>query len=139
MSVESNKAIVRRLIEEIYNRRNPAAIDELIAPEFVNHSAPFPVRGPEGVKRGAAAQYDAFPDSHTTIEDVIAEGDKVVVRATDRFTDQRDGKQMVLTWIEILRLENGQVVEAWIEADMGPIAERLRQALARKGPDYRRK
>ena len=76
--------------------------------------------------------FDAFPDYHTTIEDIIAEGDKVVVRATDHFTDQRDGKQVALTWIEILRLENGKVVEAWAEADMSPILGLLRDALARK-------
>jgi predicted ester cyclase len=132
MSVETNKAIVRRLFEEVYNRRNVATRDEFIAPGFVNHNASFQVCGPEGAKRAAAAQFDAFPDCHTTIEDIIAEGDKVVVRATDHFTDQRDGKQVALTWIEILRLENGKVVEAWAEADMSPILGLLRDALARK-------
>jgi predicted ester cyclase len=131
MSAEINKAIIRRLFEEVYSRRNLAAMDEFIAPDFVNHSAPFPVRGPEGAKRAAASQFDAFPDCHTTIEDIIAEGDKVVVRATDHFTDQREGQQVALTWIEILRLENGKVVEAWVEADMSPILGPLRDALAR--------
>ncbi len=130
MSAETNKAIVRRLFEEVYNRRNLAAMDEFIAPDYVNHNASFQVRGPEGAKRAAAAQFEAFPDLHTTIEDIIAEGDKVVVRATDHFTDQRDGKQVALTWIEILRLENGKVVEAWAESDMSPILGPLRDALA---------
>ena len=48
MAVETNKAIVRRLFEEVYTRRNVAATDEFIAPGFVNHSAPFPVRSPDG-------------------------------------------------------------------------------------------
>jgi predicted ester cyclase len=107
-------------------------MDEFIAPDYVNHNASFQVRGPEGAKRAAAAQFEAFPDLHSTIEDIIAEGDKVVVRATDHFTDQRDGQQVALTWIEILRLENGKVVEAWAEADMSPILDRLNEALARK-------
>jgi predicted ester cyclase len=132
MSVETNKAIVRRLFEEVYNRRNLAAMDEFIAPGYVNHNASFQVRGPEAAKRAAAAQFDAFPDLHTTIEDIIAEGDKVVVRATDHFTDQRDGQQVALTWIEILRLENGKVVEAWAEADMSPIQEQLNEAFAQR-------
>ena len=130
MSAETNKAIVRRLFEEVFNRKNVAALDEYIAADFVNHSAPFPVRGPEGAKRGAAAQLEAFPDLHTTIEDMIAEGDKVVVRAVDHFTRQPDGEQVALSWIEILRLENGKVVEAWAEADMSPILGPLRDALA---------
>jgi len=132
VSTESNKAIVRRLLEEVFNGRNVAVMDELIAPELVNHNAPVPARGPDGAKRGAAAQLEAFPDLHTTIEDMIAEGDKVVVRATDRFTRKDDGQQVALTWIEILRLEGGKVAEAWVEADMSPILGPLRDALAQE-------
>jgi predicted ester cyclase len=132
MSVETNKAIVRRMFEEVYNRRNVEAVDEFIAPSFLNHNASFQVRGPDEVKRAAAAQIEAFPDFDTTIEDIIAEGDKVVVRATDRFTHPADGRQVALTWIEIVRLENGKVVEAWAEADMSSIVGPLNEALARK-------
>jgi predicted ester cyclase len=131
MSAETNKATVRRLFEEVFGRRNVAALDEFLAPGYVNHAS-IRVRGSEGAKRAVAAQFQAFPDLHTTIEDIIAEGDKVVVRATDHFTHQPDGKYVTLGWIEILRLENGKVVEAWAEADMSPILEQLNDAFARK-------
>jgi predicted ester cyclase len=131
MLVETNKAIVRRLFEEVYNRRNWQPWTTLLLRTF-NHNASFQVRGPKTAKQAAAAQFDAFPDSHTTIEDIIAEGDKVVVRPTDHFTRQPDGKQVALTWMEILRLENGKVVEAWAEAGMSPIPGPLNEALARR-------
>ena len=60
---------------------------------------------------------------------MISEADKVVVRATDHFTHQPSGKHMELTWIEILRLENGKAVEAWSEADMTPVLDQLNGAL----------
>jgi predicted SnoaL-like aldol condensation-catalyzing enzyme len=118
MPVESNKAIVCQFIVEVFNQRNILLVNELVSPDFVNHNASIHVRGPEGVKRGLTAQFQAFSDIHTTIEDIIAEGDKVVVRGRDPFTQQADGKPVELTWIEILRLENGKLAEAWVEADM---------------------
>ena len=121
MTTESNKAVVSRFFEEVFNKRNLALVDELVAPYFCNHNASIQVRGVEGVKRGMLAQFEAFPDIHTSIEDLIAEGDKVVVRARDRFTQQRDGKAVELTWIEIIRLEDGKLAEAWVEADMSAL------------------
>jgi len=121
MKAESNKVIVCWFFEEVFNQRNISLVDELVSPDFVNHNASIHVRGPEGVKRGVTAQFQAFPDIHTTIEDIIAEGDKVVVRARDRCTQQVDGKPVELTWIEILRLENGKLAEAWVEANMRPL------------------
>jgi predicted SnoaL-like aldol condensation-catalyzing enzyme len=121
MPVESNKAIVCRFFEEVFNRRNISLVDELVLPTFINHNASIQVRGVEGVKRGIMAQFALFPDIHTTIEDIIAEGDKVVVRARDLFTRPSDGKPIELTWIEILRLEDGKLAEAWVEADMRPL------------------
>ncbi len=115
---ESNKTIVSRFFEEAFNHRNIALVDEFIAPNFKNHTASIHVQGLEGVKRSFQAQFEAFPDIHTAIEDMIAEGDKVAVRASDRFTQPSDGKPVELTWIEILRLENGKLAEAWIEADL---------------------
>lgn len=121
MPVELNKAIVRQFFEEVFNKRNISLVDELVSPNFVNHNASIQVRGVEGVKRAVMAQLSAFSDIHTAIEDIIAEGDKVVVRGRDHFTPQPDGKSVELTWIEILRLEDGKLAEAWVEADMRPL------------------
>ena len=123
MPVEYNKVIVRRFFEEVFNQRNIVLVDELVSPGFFNHNSSIQVRGAEGVKRGIKAQFEAFPDIHTAIEDIIAEGEKVVVRARDRFTQPSDGKPVELTWIEIIRLEDGKLAEAWVEADMSPIRQ----------------
>ncbi len=132
MSVKANKAIVSRFFEEVFNKRNIVLVDEMVAPNFLNHNASIQLRGQEGVKQSAAAQFKAFPDIHTTIEDIIAEGDKVVVRCTDRFTRPSDSEQISLTWIEILRLENGKLVEAWVEADLSPLLDPIRNAITMK-------
>lgn len=118
-----NKKVVNRFFEEAFNKRNLALIDEFVSPDFTNHNSSMHVRGIEGVKRGFIAQFAAFPDIQTTIEDLIAEGDKVVVRARDRFTQPSDGKPVELTWIEIIRLEDGKFAEAWVEADMSSIQQ----------------
>lgn len=85
---EENKDISRRADEELFNRGNLSIADELFAPDFVYHD---PVsheewRGPESVKRYAAMLRVAFPDLHQTIEEQIAEGDKVAYRWTARGT-----------------------------------------------------
>jgi predicted SnoaL-like aldol condensation-catalyzing enzyme len=123
MTTKSNKAIVSRFFEEVFNKRNLELVDEFISPNFINHNSSMHVRDAEGVKRGFKAQFEAFPDIHTTIEDIIAEGDKVVVRARDRFTQPPDRKPIELTWIEIIRLQDGKLAEAWVEADMSSISQ----------------
>ena len=123
MPVEINKAIVSRFFEEVFNQRNITLVNELVSPKFINHNVSIQVQGIDGVKRAVQAQLNAFSDIHTTIEDLIAEGDKVVVRGRDRFTQSSDGKPIELTWIEILRLENGKLAEAWVEADMRPLMQ----------------
>jgi predicted SnoaL-like aldol condensation-catalyzing enzyme len=78
MSTATNKAIVRRFYEEVFNQRNVDAIDELVHSEFLNHD-PTPVasRDPESMKQFIKTLTQAFPDYHHAIEDLIAEGDRV--------------------------------------------------------------
>src|SRR5688572_21392374 len=126
MSLESNKAIVRRVIEEIYNRGDFDAADALISPQYLSHNRDsHKVVGAEGVKQAARNQRAASPDMHTTIEDIIAEGDKVTLRSRDRFTHQSEimgyaptGKVIEITWMQIVRIENDMLVESWWEMDM---------------------
>ena len=80
MSLEENKAIVRRFIE-IYNKRNLDLIDDLVAPDYVDHTNKV---SREGLKQLFNMALKAFPDWHETIEDIIAEGDKVWVRVKVR-------------------------------------------------------
>ena len=121
MSVEENKAIVHRIMEEIFNKGNVAAADELIASNFVDHN---PVSGQpaglEGLKQVVTMFRTAFPDLHCTVEEMIAEGDKVVARGTIRGTHKGEfmgvpptGKRVRVTGIDIARIAGGKVVERW--------------------------
>jgi predicted ester cyclase len=123
MSTNTNKAIARRFFEEVYNQRNLAVLDEILSPEVINHNTG--VRGVETARKFITANLAMFPDVQVTIEDLIAEGDKVVVRGTDHFTDPHSGKKVALTWIEIMRMEEDKVVEAWAELDMSALADIL--------------
>ncbi len=88
MSTEENKATVRRLIEEVWNQGNLAVFDELYAPNFIFHDPNLPrVRTREDDKRWITETLNAYPDLHMTSEDMIAEGDRVVVRLTARGTN----------------------------------------------------
>lgn len=121
MSVEENKAIVHRITEEIFNKGNVAAADELIASNFVDHN---PVSGQpaglEGLKQVVTMFRTAFPDLHCTVEEMIAEGDKVMARGTIRGTHKGEfmgvpptGKRVRVTGIDIVRIAGGKVVERW--------------------------
>ena len=81
MSTEENKVLLRRLFEEVWNQGNLAAVDELLAADYVLHDPAMLIRGPEGFKAYVSAFRAAFPDIHATIEDQIAEEDKVAMRA----------------------------------------------------------
>ena len=91
MSTEANKAIVVQLYEEIFNKGNLDLADKLIAPNAINHDPQLPPSvpgGPQGLKAAVTMLRNAFPDDHHTIEDLVAEGDRVVVRLTHSGTHQ---------------------------------------------------
>ena len=133
MSTETNKAVVHRYVEDGYNAGNMAVIDELFATEFVNHDPSVPtVRDLEGLKQLILAQHAAFADVRTTIEDLVADRDKVVKRFTVRGTHTGDfngipptGKQFTLEGIDILRLVDGKIQEIWIAYDMLGVLQQL--------------
>ena len=121
MSTEDNKVLIRRFYEEVFNKKNVAAIDEFYSADHVDHTLPpgLPV-GPEGTKQAISMIMTAFPDLHLTIEDMIAEGDKVVTWFTTQGTQQGafggippTGKQVAVSTIEITRIAGGKIVEDW--------------------------
>ena len=123
---EENKAIVRRWIEDGLNGRELAIIDELFAPDYANHSPRLGVVGREYTARETAEFFVGFPDWHTTIDDVIAEGKKVVVRRTVQGTYKGEvqgapvpptGKLVTFTIWEMFRVSNGKIVERWAMHD----------------------
>ena len=86
MSIEENKALVRHFFEEVLNQGRLALIDELAAPDFVYHNASTTIQGREPYKQFLSMYFTVGPDLHFTIEDEVAEGDKVVTRYTTRGT-----------------------------------------------------
>ena len=125
MSAEEHKAIVRRFVEEVQNRGDLAALDELCAPDFVNHSAPLGVLPAREVLAQLTLLFRrAFPDGRMAIEEMLAEGDRVVTRKTFRGTHRGElmglpatGRRVEIGLIDIVRLDGGQVVEHWNAVD----------------------
>jgi steroid delta-isomerase-like uncharacterized protein len=108
------------------DRGNPTIEEELLTPDYVDHAPPLPDMPPgrEGVERANALLRAAFPDTVHTIEDQIAEGDKVVTRLTGRGTFQGailgippNGKVVTMQGIAIHRIVDGKLVEHWAVAD----------------------
>jgi predicted ester cyclase len=132
MSTEANKTIVRRLLDAI-NTGDLAIADELIAPGYIDHSAPpgYPP-GPQGFTRSIGVFRAAFPDFHWATDDLIAEGDKVVIRVTARGTHQGElmgiaptGKRVQVTGIGIYRIADGKIAEAWVNRDLLGLLQQL--------------
>jgi steroid delta-isomerase-like uncharacterized protein len=125
MSVEKNKALARRYQEEVWGKGNLALLDELLAPDYVDHSLPATM-DPRfaGAKRAVKGAHDAFPDGQWTVEDLIAEGEKVVIRWKMQATHEHPfrgiapgGKPVTATGITILRITNGKIAERWVNWD----------------------
>ena len=127
MSTEENKTVLRREVEELYNHTgNLDVVAEIFSPDYVGHEpSSGEVRGIEGARRFAATFREAFPDLQNTIEDMVAEGDKVAMRfggsgthlgETETFGPPT-GKRMKITGITIKRLTDGKIVEAWTNFD----------------------
>ncbi len=133
MTTEANKASARRFVDEVVNRGNLALIDELLAPDFIDHSAPPGVPpNREGAKSFFAMLRGAFPDLHSTVDDQIAEGDKVAQRITAHGTMKGEfagmppsGKSATWQSIHILRFANGKTVEHWAVQDQLGMLQQL--------------
>ena len=136
MSTEENKALVRRLVEEVWNQGHLVVFDELYAPTFLFHDPVLPrIRTREDDKRWITETLNAYPDLHMTIDDLIAEGDRVVVRVTARGTNTgaivgptphpATGKHVTMTAIAIARFANGQFVEIWHQVDWLGVLQQL--------------
>ena len=126
MSAEENKAVSRRVAEEVFNGGNVDLADELYAPDYVLHdpSLPEDLHGPEGIKRYAAMTLGAFPDIRVAVEDQVAEGDKVVSRWTATGTHTGDlmgipptGRRVEISGVTINRFSGGKIAEDWYQSD----------------------
>ena len=121
MSPEENKALVSRFNEEVFGKRNLAAIDEYITPDQIDHSLPSSLPNTrEGTRQAIAMTLKAFPDLNFQVEDMIADGDKVVTRYITRGTQQGPfgpipptRKRVAVSGIVVTRIADGKIVEQW--------------------------
>jgi steroid delta-isomerase-like uncharacterized protein len=133
MSVEENKAISRRGIEEGFNKGNLAALDQIYAANHVNHDAPPGLpNNLEGLKQFIGMYRAAFPDLNTKIDHQIAEGDKVVTHWTATGTNKGSLMGMpatntnaTITGITIERIAGGKIVETWNTYDQVGMMQQL--------------
>ncbi|MGH3086987.1 MAG: ester cyclase [Rubrobacteraceae bacterium] len=127
MSTEENKTIVRRIFEDGENRGAVDAVAEMTAPDFFDHDIHVETGipgGPEDLREALIAIRRGFPDIHVTIEDILAEGDKVVVRNTWRGTHEGEfngipatGRKVEISGIVIWRVSDGMISERWASID----------------------
>jgi predicted ester cyclase len=126
MSTEQIKALARRVVDEIFSRGNIGIADELLATDFVEREElpPGISRDREGVKQLATMLRSAFPDLNVTVDDIVAEGDKVVLRQTWSGTHRGEfmgiaptGRKVSFGVIDILRVAGGKFVEHWGQMD----------------------
>ena len=125
MSIDENKTIARRWNEEIWSKGNLAAIDELLSSDFVfNYPSDRASPDREGYKRTVTELRGPYSDIQCNTEEVVAEGDKVVVRWTWSGTHTGEvwgatatGKKLTITGISILHIADGKIAEEWSEMD----------------------
>ncbi len=126
MSAEANKTVVRRYLDEVWSGGNLAVVDEVIAPDYIDHSGPpqLPSRGRESVRAVANVFRSAFPDLRMQLDDLLADGDRVICRNTgigthlgDLFGIPPTGRACAMTGIHIYRIADGQVAEHWSNTD----------------------
>jgi len=140
MSTEDKKALVQRTMNLI-NERNFAGIDQMYASSYIRHDASAPqVRNRDAYKQYTMVLCKIFPDLHFTIEDLFAEGEKVVCRFTTAGTHSSPwrgipatGKKVTTSGIAISRVVDNEVVEDWFINDIFGMAEQLGATLVHKG------
>ena len=134
MSTAENKAIFRRFVDEVMNQGKISTIDELFAPDFVGHVQlpPAPAMNREGVKLLFSMYQSAFSGFQATIEDLIAEGDKVVGLLTVRGTHTGNfvgipptGKRVTFQTMDIFRTVGDKIVEHWAMPDQFSLRQQL--------------
>lgn len=129
---DKNKTAIRRIVDEMWNRRNLALIPELYDPSYVFHASEQDIKGRDGLKQTVTMALNAFPDLTMTLDDIVAEGDKVAWRYTVTGTHKGlylgiapTGKKMKSSTTIISRCVNGKEAEAWPASDRLSMYEQL--------------
>lgn len=126
MKIQQNEKIIKRYFEEAWNQGKLEVLDEIIAPNYVNHSPgmPNPPPGPEGLKPIIKGLRKAFPDLHFTIKNMVITENQVAIHSIMSGTHEGDlfglpatGKKINVNQLQIERIENGKIVEHWRQSD----------------------
>lgn len=133
MSTKENRALVSRIWDEVWNQGNFDAVDQIFSPNYLGHlPATSGVRGPEEFKQLVRSYRTAFPDVQLTVDDLIAQDDRVVARWTSRGTHQGEfagippsGRRIEVMGISIFLVQNGQVQEEWEGFDTMGLMQQL--------------
>jgi predicted ester cyclase len=121
---EANKALIRSYIEEMWNKHQPSAADRIVATNFIEHNPRLPHQGLAGVKQFVTTVLAAFSDYHGELQEILAEGDKVVTRT--QWTGTQDGpydgrpatgNKLIFSTADYFRIENGKIAERWDVVD----------------------
>lgn len=129
---QENKALVRRMIEELWNQQKIDSADEFFSADATAPEIPQLPPGPMGTKIVAQMFLAAFPDLHMTIEDMIAEEDKVAVRFTETATHKGEffgvaptGKSVKFSEMAFLQVRDGKIVSSWYNVDINSIMQQI--------------
>lgn len=134
MSTEANKAVLRHWIEDGWNKGNLNVIDEVYAPNVIQHDAnsPAPVTSAEALKQYVSVFLTAFPDLNLSIDDLVAEGDRVLWRFTSHGTHTGPllnipptGRTGSIAGMALFRFTNGKIVEVWVNIDLFGLRQQL--------------
>ena len=132
-SAADNKALVRRYLETLWEQWDSPAVEACLAPHYQRHLTPHtPPLPREGFRQRLARFRAAFADLQHTLEDLVAEGDRVVIRVTIRGTHQGvfhgiapTGKAVTVSLVEIMRIEAGTIAESWGGVDLADVLHQL--------------
>ena len=129
---EQNKTLMRRLVEELWNKKDPAVIDQFYADSYVGHTPDGVLQGRAGARQHYDTYITTFPDCNVAIDDMVAEGDKVLVRWTATGTHRGElagiaptGKRISVPGNLTVRISGGKIVEDYNVWDTLKLAQQI--------------
>jgi steroid delta-isomerase-like uncharacterized protein len=129
---QQNKTLARRWFEDLFSRGDLDAANEILSADFVDHLSHEDERGLEELRRYVTVYRAAFPDIQDTVVDIVAEGDKVIVRWTSRGTHQGEfmgiaptGRHVTFTGMRLFRIAENKIAESWVNIDQLGLLEQL--------------
>ena len=124
---DTNKAMIRRFVEEVKNKRHLEQLGDIFRSDYQEHNATVSSFGPgiDGYKQFLTHLFTAFPEDTVTIDEIVAEGDMVVYRGTETGTHKAEflripatGKSATWTEIQFFKIHDGKVIEHWVDVDL---------------------